>query len=63
VTNQTKYLTRINPITLWVGLAGALNPSISFIPYGKLAFDSRVFNLCDAFQERNYCLNRKVPVL
>jgi hypothetical protein len=37
-----------------------LTPTISFISYGKIKFDLRVFYLRAHFQERNYRLNREV---
>jgi hypothetical protein len=40
-----------------------LTPTISFIPYGKIMFDLRVFYLRAHFQKRNYRVNREVAVL
>jgi hypothetical protein len=37
--------------------------AISFISYGKIMFDLRVFYLHAHFQERNYRVNREVSVL
>jgi hypothetical protein len=38
-----------------------LTPTISFISYGKIMFDLRVY-LRAHFQERNYRVNREVAV-
>jgi hypothetical protein len=40
-----------------------LTPTISFISYGKIMFDLRVFYLRTHFQERNYHENRVVAVI
>jgi hypothetical protein len=40
-----------------------LAPTISFISYGKIMFDLRVFYLRVHFQERNYRVNREVAVI
>jgi hypothetical protein len=40
-----------------------LTPTISFISYGKIMFDLRVFYLRALFQERNYRVNGEVAIL
>jgi hypothetical protein len=37
-----------------------VTPTISFISYGKIVFDLRVFYLRTHFQERSYRVNREV---
>jgi hypothetical protein len=39
-----------------------LNPTISFISYGKIMFDLRIFHLCTHFQESNHHVNWEVAV-
>jgi hypothetical protein len=40
-----------------------LTPTISFISYGEIMFNLRVFYLCAHFKEHNYRVNREVAVI
>jgi hypothetical protein len=40
-----------------------INPTISFLCYGKIMFELRVFYVRSHFQERNYRVNGEVAVL
>jgi hypothetical protein len=49
-------------VRMSIEAAFPLTPTISFISYGKIMFNLRVFDLRPNFQERDYRVNRDVAV-